>query len=299
MVMKFAHILFGIVASSSISPDTRIDVEYGVDFELMIPVRVTRELNGRRSLFADRAVINFSHQPDMFTGMIDHYTYAVETVASVRMRSILSRPPISDEPPRGDLARVRMSLGYNSTFAQTIGQFMLIPGSLVLQPSDPALYCQDSQISFTTPNLAQEDPFEIFVAFEWGSSGTVGSSHCVFRPNRSRISVPQAVFDTLYRRIGAATGHGLAMTFPCNDAVLNQLPTLRFNISGGPSSNLVAIVELLPEDYIYVNQVSGICSLDLEASANICELGTNFMKHVAMFFDADNRRVGFGEPLHS
>jgi hypothetical protein len=298
--MQFAYIsLFAIVASSSITFDVRIDVEYGIDLELTIPVRVTRESIGRRSLYADRAVINFSDQPDTFHGMIGQDTFAVATVGSVRMRSVLSRPPISDEPPRDDFARVRMSLGHNSTFAQTIGQFMLIPGSLVLQPSDPALYCQDSQISFTTPNMAQEDPFKIFVAFELGSSGTVGSSHCVFHPDRSRISVPQAVFDTLYRRIGAATGHGLVMTFPCNDAVLNQLPTLRFHISGGPSTDIAAIVELLPEDYIYVNRVSGICSLDLEASANVCELGTNFMKHVALFFDADNRRVGFGEPLHS
>ena len=205
----------------------------------------------------------------------------------------------------------------------TGGSLMLLPGRMILSPSNPSTYCTEG--SFATVRVNQAvmgimghisllSPVD-YSPIRLGQSsmpnvGPVSQFGTIGLQFGERIRVGYDVYSVIDRKYRELTGddldtHGLGRTL-CGP-ILDRMPLIKFSaqsdLPSNPHGNAVNII-LLPQDYIRVDPARGVCHSLIEPESDRyrpltlnMDLSIHMVKHLGILFDYTTGRIAFCDPI--
>ena len=207
-----------------------------------------------------------------------------------------------------------LGVGFGSEFAASSSSMMMIPGQVIVNPSDPETFCSEGQITM----LPVSHTMRGFVIAGFTSSisllSSTDGSLIPIAPDSStslrcslslmfyqKTVVPLGVYRAIERIYRQLTGRIFSSAGVVCGPYLNQLPIIKFGITTrGDAGSVGADVVVYPEDYLVIDPTTGYCSSALEVGApSSLDIGYSMVKHMGILFDYTNTRIGFCDPVDS
>ena len=217
-----------------------------------------------------------------------------------------------------------IGVAFNTSFARRFERFIITPtgngesGLLVLNPVTPEQYAYGGQW-FHVNSLNDHIPF-IEASVVIGDYPAPSPARFSLSSNGDCTFIPAEAFQNIVRHLERAgfnivsrirdvptggaltavreTSGGLTMLYiPRRTAaeIAQVLPPIYFELV---ADTQVFRVTIFPEDYIQpLGNGRHVLSIATDNGERLNIIGSNVLRHLALYIDTENRRMGFAEPV--
>ena len=207
-----------------------------------------------------------------------------------------------------------VGVGMGSEFGTRVGSMMLRPrnpgqfGSdfeIIIDPSDPTNFCLDGRLARTNviPGTMSGVRVRLLMNDENSdSTATINTASenwftGVYRiDTREKTRIPPSFWRQMARvwheeGIRQISSYYLA---PGCERIIPFMPRFCFSITSNDQDS--CLIEMIGEDYISVDESTGMCTLHFIESSGQLVFGMSIIERIGLFFDYRNNQIGFCEP---
>ena len=218
-----------------------------------------------------------------------------------------------------------MSITPGSCFAERFGNTMLVPPSethrtfrLFAGITDPSPHCYEGTMGYANmPGDAIRLSVQVSVIAATGQAILPETGLFSVNPeiqerdeprfrfgintDRRMTQIPHDVYRTWLEEVLTITGapdlNSLMRTADLS-GFIHEIPSIRLTIfHSDDSDDIAAIIVLGPEDLVEVTPLGPNIRIESGMSVPTMSLGLTALKHMSVFLDYENSRIGFCEPI--